>query len=117
MNPMRNFFPQIWANTQIESKLMQTPHISSFHFNYHHLQIMTNGKFKSIEHRVIINAHKERLSVSAFHNPKFDGVVSPATATPTEKLLYRTVKVEDYIKHSMSNKLDGKRALDHAKAF
>jgi isopenicillin N synthase-like dioxygenase len=78
---------------------------------------MTNGKFKSIEHRVIINAHKERLSVSAFHSPKFDGVVSPATATPTENLLYRTVKVEGYIKHSMSNKLDGKRALDHAKAF
>ena len=78
---------------------------------------MTNGKFKSIEHRIIINPRKERLSVSAFHNPKFDGVVSPVTCTPTEKLLYRTVKVEDYITHHMSNKLDGKRALDHVKVF
>ena len=48
---------------------------------------------------------------------KFDGVVSPVTDTPTEKLLYRTVKVEDYITHHMSNKLDGKRALDYVKLF
>lgn len=60
---------------------------------------MTNGKFKSIEHRVIINARKERLSVSAFHNPKFDGVVSPVMRSTTEKALYRTVKVEDYFAH------------------
>ncbi|CAD6266944.1 unnamed protein product [Miscanthus lutarioriparius] len=59
------------------------------------LEIMTNGRFKSIEHRVIINARKERLS---------------------KKLsLYRTVKVEDYFAHYMSNKLDGKRALDYVK--
>jgi len=76
---------------------------------------MTNGRFKSIEHRVIINARKERLSVSAFHNPKFDGMVSPVMGSTTEKVLYRTVKVEDYITHHMSNKLDGKRALDYVK--
>ena len=76
---------------------------------------MTNGKFKSIEHRVIINACNERLSVSAFHNPKFDGVVSPVMGSTTEKVLYRTVKVEDYFAHYMSNKLDGKRALDYVK--
>jgi hypothetical protein len=27
------------------------------------------------------------------------------------------VSVEDYMKHYMSNKLDGKKALDHAKVF
>ncbi|KAL6642460.1 hypothetical protein ACP70R_020641 [Stipagrostis hirtigluma subsp. patula] len=81
------------------------------------LEIMTNGKYKSIEHRVTINAHKERLSISAFNNPKFDGVVSPITSSTTEKLLYKTVSVEEYVKHNMSNKLDGKKALDYAKIF
>lgn len=76
---------------------------------------MTNGKYKSIEHRVTINAHIERLSISAFHNPKFDGVVSPVLSSTTEKVLYKTVSVEDYIKHHMSNKLDGKKALDPMK--
>ncbi|CAN6333630.1 unnamed protein product [Urochloa humidicola] len=79
------------------------------------LEIMTNGKYKSIEHRVTINAHMERLSVSAFHIPRLDGVVSPVLGSTTEKVLYKTVGVEEYIKHQMSNKLDGKRALDLAK--
>jgi isopenicillin N synthase-like dioxygenase len=78
---------------------------------------MTNGKYKSIEHRVTINPYVERLSVSAFHNPKFDGVVSPVLSSTTEKMLYKTISVEDYMKHYMSNKLDGKKALDHAKVF
>jgi isopenicillin N synthase-like dioxygenase len=78
---------------------------------------MTNGKYKSIEHRVTINPDVERLSVSAFHNPKFDGVVSPVLSSTTEKVLYKTISVEDYMKHYMSNKLDGKKALDHAKVF
>ncbi|TVU51748.1 hypothetical protein EJB05_03191, partial [Eragrostis curvula] len=82
------------------------------------LEILSNGKYKSIEHRVTINAHCERLSVSAFHNPKFDGVVSPAVSAAThQKVFYKTVNVNEYFKHHMSNKLDGKRALDHAKAF
>ncbi|TKW28476.1 hypothetical protein SEVIR_3G325700v4 [Setaria viridis] len=78
-------------------------------------KIMTNGKYKSIEHRVTIDAHMERLSVSAFINPKFDDVVSPVLGSTTEEVLYKTVSVEDYMKHYMSNKLDGKKALDHAK--
>nr|XP_020180287.1 2-oxoglutarate-dependent dioxygenase 11-like [Aegilops tauschii subsp. strangulata] len=56
------------------------------------LEIMTNGKYKSIEHRVTINAHKERLTVSAFHLPNYDGIVSPILETREEKLLYKTVK-------------------------
>ncbi|KAF6998949.1 hypothetical protein CFC21_015023 [Triticum aestivum] len=79
------------------------------------LEIMTNGKYKSIEHRVTINAHKERLTVSAFHLPNYDGIVSPILETREEKLLYKTVKVEEYARLFFTNKLEGKRALDHAK--
>ncbi|KAK3136434.1 hypothetical protein QOZ80_5BG0434350 [Eleusine coracana subsp. coracana] len=82
------------------------------------LEIMSNGKYKSIEHRVIINPHMERLSVSAFHNPKLDGVVSPIMGAATnEDVLYKTVSVNEYMKHNLSNKLDGKKALDYAKEF
>lgn len=79
------------------------------------LEIMTNGKYKSIEHRVTVDAHKERLSISAFHVPNLDGVVSPVLGVTEEKVLYKTTKVEEYSRLYMSNKLDGKRALDHAK--
>lgn len=79
------------------------------------LEIMTNGKYKSIEHRVTINAYKERLSISAFHIPKYDGIVSPVLGVTEEKVLYKTVRVEEYAKLYFSSELDGKKALDHAK--
>uniref|UniRef100_N1QT96 S-norcoclaurine synthase 1 n=1 Tax=Aegilops tauschii TaxID=37682 RepID=N1QT96_AEGTA len=79
------------------------------------LEIMTNGKYKSIEHRVTINAHQERLSISAFHVPKYDGIVSPLLGTTEEKVLYKTTKVEEYSRLYLSKKLHGKRTLDHAK--
>uniref|UniRef100_A0ACD5WNH7 Uncharacterized protein n=1 Tax=Avena sativa TaxID=4498 RepID=A0ACD5WNH7_AVESA len=79
------------------------------------LEIMTNGRYKSIEHRVTINAHKERLSISAFHVPNLDGVISPILGTMEEKVLYKTTNVEEYARLYMSSKLDGKTALDHAK--
>ncbi|RLM84369.1 hypothetical protein C2845_PM04G06360 [Panicum miliaceum] len=78
-------------------------------------KIMSNGKYKSIEHRVTINTNQERLTLSAFHVPSLDGVVSPVPGIAEERPLYKTVGVEEYSKLYMSNKLDGKRALDHAK--
>ncbi|KAL6897366.1 hypothetical protein ACP4OV_007062 [Aristida adscensionis] len=81
------------------------------------LEIMSNGKYKSIEHRVTINANQERLTVSAFHVPSLDGIVSPVVGITEDKALYKTMGVEEYAKLYMSNKLDGKRALDHAKLF
>ena len=76
---------------------------------------MSNGKYKSIEHRVTINTNQERLTFSAFHVPSLDGVVSRVTDIAEERPLYKAVGVEEYSKLYMSNKLDGKRALDHAK--
>ncbi|RZC90056.1 hypothetical protein C5167_044687 [Papaver somniferum] len=34
------------------------------------LEIMTNGIYRSVEHRATINSSKERLSVATFHIPK-----------------------------------------------
>nr|CAB3456227.1 unnamed protein product [Digitaria exilis] len=79
--------------------------------------IMSNGKYKSIENRVTINANQERITVSAFHVPPLGGVISPVTGVTEEKILYKTMGVEEYAKLYLSNKLDGKRALDHAKLF
>jgi len=76
---------------------------------------MSNGNYKSVEHRVTINANQERLTISAFHFPSLDGVVAPVTSIAEERILYKTMGVEEYLKIFMSNKLEGKRALDHAK--
>jgi isopenicillin N synthase-like dioxygenase len=76
---------------------------------------MTNGKYKSIEHRVTVNAYKERLSISSFHVPKLDAIIMPIVSIMEEKVLYKKTNVEEYARLYMSNKPDGKSNLDYAK--
>ena len=64
---------------------------------------MSNGQYKSIEHRVTINAHKERLSISAFHVPNYGGIISPILGTIEEKMLYKAVGVEEYARLFFTN--------------
>ncbi|KAK2370362.1 2-oxoglutarate (2OG) and Fe(II)-dependent oxygenase superfamily protein [Trifolium repens] len=41
------------------------------------LQIMSNGRYKSIEHRVASNGSKNRISVPIFTNPKPSDIIGP----------------------------------------
>jgi isopenicillin N synthase-like dioxygenase len=42
------------------------------------VQILSNSLYKSVEHRVIVNAREERISLALFYNPKGDVPISPA---------------------------------------
>ncbi|KAK8541662.1 hypothetical protein V6N13_137744 [Hibiscus sabdariffa] len=68
------------------------------------LEVITNGKYKSVEHRVIAQTHGARMSIASFYNPGSDAVIYPAPAL-TEKeaaeekqLLYPKFVFEDYMK-------------------
>ena len=74
------------------------------------IEVLTNGRYKSIEHRALVNASQERVSIAAFHSARFDGTYGPIQEImrPGEAPLYRTIAVEDYVKLLLSNKLQGK---------
>ncbi|CAL0326482.1 unnamed protein product [Lupinus luteus] len=78
------------------------------------LQIITNGTYRSIEHRAIVNSEKERLSFATFYSPRYDGVFGPAPSLITEKSpsLFKRIHVKDYLKGLFARKLDGKSYLD-----
>ncbi|KAJ8477801.1 hypothetical protein OPV22_021528 [Ensete ventricosum] len=42
------------------------------------IQVLTNGTYKSVEHRVVVNAVTERLSMAFFYNPQDDLLIHPA---------------------------------------
>ena len=42
------------------------------------LQIVSNGIYRSIEHRAIVNSTKERLSIATFYSSKLDSELGPA---------------------------------------
>ncbi|KAK7324483.1 hypothetical protein VNO77_28059 [Canavalia gladiata] len=62
------------------------------------LQIITNGIYKSIEHRVMVNSEKERISIATFHTSRHDGVVAPASSLITEKIpaRFKSINIKDY---------------------
>nr|CAB3469577.1 unnamed protein product [Digitaria exilis] len=41
------------------------------------LEILSNGRYKSIEHRAMVNPTRERISVALFHAVCWDGTVGP----------------------------------------
>ncbi|KAL3519048.1 hypothetical protein ACH5RR_021637 [Cinchona calisaya] len=81
------------------------------------LQILSNGRYRSAEHRVRTTSKQSRVSIPVFCSP-----------TPTAKIgplpqqvelhggpLYREVIFQDYITNYFTNVHDGKKCLDFAK--
>ncbi|XP_009790903.1 1-aminocyclopropane-1-carboxylate oxidase [Nicotiana tabacum] len=67
------------------------------------LEVITNGKYKSIEHRVIVQQDGTRMSIASFYNPGSDAVIFPAPelvekAEEENKLKYPKFVFEDYMK-------------------
>ncbi|XP_073007377.1 jasmonate-induced oxygenase 4-like [Typha latifolia] len=62
------------------------------------IQVLTNGNYKSVEHRVIVNSAKERLSLAFFYNPKDDILIEPAQefVAPNKPPLYKKMAYKDY---------------------
>ncbi|CAO2842268.1 unnamed protein product [Amaranthus hypochondriacus] len=79
------------------------------------LELMTNGIYRSVKHRAVVNAEKERISVATFHAPGVDIEVGPIP-----KLLnnnpprFTTISMVDYWDIFLKRPLhhDGKKCLD-----
>ncbi|CAL5336374.1 unnamed protein product [Camellia sinensis] len=68
------------------------------------LEVITNGKYKSVLHRVIAKTDGNRMSIASFYNPGNDAVIFPAPAL-VEKLeeeekkeVYPKFVFDDYMK-------------------
>ncbi|CAI0418404.1 unnamed protein product [Linum tenue] len=73
------------------------------------LEIMSNGEYKSIEHRAVVNHEKERLSIAAFHSPNAKVVIGPLPEIlKGQAPNYKSISHEDYLKLGAKIKLDGK---------
>ncbi|KAK1353637.1 1-aminocyclopropane-1-carboxylate oxidase [Heracleum sosnowskyi] len=66
------------------------------------LEVITNGKYKSVLHRVIAQSDGNRMSLASFYNPGNDAVIYPAPALVAketdEKQVYPKFMFDDYMK-------------------
>ncbi|WP_308470648.1 2OG-Fe(II) oxygenase family protein, partial [Arthrobacter sp. N199823] len=66
------------------------------------LEVITNGKYKSVMHRVIAQTDGNRMSLASFYNPGSDAVIYPAPALVEKEKetseVYPKFVFEDYMK-------------------
>ncbi|KAK9095415.1 hypothetical protein Scep_026884 [Stephania cephalantha] len=80
------------------------------------IEILSNGVYKSIEHRGTINPERERLSIAVFQLPTSGILVGPFEEVLGDSgAKYSTVDYDEYMKSFFGAKLEGKRALDLVK--
>ncbi|KAF8779376.1 hypothetical protein HU200_002643 [Digitaria exilis] len=85
------------------------------------LQLVSNGKYRSVEHRVLANKSRDTARVSFFFLR--DVIGSTRVFGPIEALtssdgisnppLYRSITIHEYLAHFLKKGLDGRHTLDH----
>lgn len=71
-----------------------------------HLEIFSNGRYKSVLHRVLVNSMKSRLSVASLHS-----IPHHATVRPAEKLI-KQENIRRYMDTSFSDFLNYIQSCD-----
>lgn len=79
-----------------------------------HLEILSNGRYKSVVHRAVVNNATTRISLAMANGPSLDTMVSPAPALTDENNppAYTPMKYKEYLQLQQGNKLDQKSILD-----
>lgn len=84
-----------------------------------HLEIFSNGKYKSVLHRAVVNDRRTRISIAMTNGPSMDTVVSPCPKLGQTDIgcapAYVPMKYREYLLSQQSNRLDGKARLKQVK--
>lgn len=63
------------------------------------LQVLTNGKYKSAEHRAVVNGNQERISVPTAYGPSMESFIAPAPELldSSHPAIYKGCLFGDYV--------------------
>lgn len=78
------------------------------------MQVLTNGRFKSVKHRVLANSKKSRLSMIYFGAPPLSEKIAPLPSLlelEGEDSLYKEFTWFEYKKSAYKSKLADNRLL------
>ncbi|KAF8407646.1 hypothetical protein HHK36_006779 [Tetracentron sinense] len=81
------------------------------------LEILSNGRYKSAEHRVIGNSTKARVSVPIFVTPRLQTMIGPLSGLPEKdgKTVYKHALFGDYMANYFAGVHQWKKTLDFAR--
>ncbi|KAG6496106.1 flavanone 3-dioxygenase 2-like [Zingiber officinale] len=78
------------------------------------LQALSNGRYKSVQHRAVVNKDKSRTSVASFLCPCNNAIISPPEKLITDgsPAMYRSYTYDEYYKKFWSKNLDDVHCLE-----
>ncbi|CAI9776249.1 unnamed protein product [Fraxinus pennsylvanica] len=81
------------------------------------IEVLTNGRYKSVEHRAVTHQEKDRLTIVTFYAPSYEIELGPIQelVNKNNPCKYRRYNHGEYSKHYVTNKLQGKKTLEFAK--
>ncbi|KAL6971304.1 hypothetical protein U1Q18_030983 [Sarracenia purpurea var. burkii] len=81
------------------------------------IEVLSNGRYKSVEHRAVTNKDTNRLTIVTFYAPSYDIELGPIQELVSENnhCKYRRYSHGEYSRHYVTNKLQGKKTLEFAK--
>ncbi|MFS7954225.1 putative codeine 3-O-demethylase [Helianthus anomalus] len=91
------------------------PHPNAFIVNIGDvIQIVSNGEYKSIEHRAVVNVEKERISIATFISPNLGKEIGPSLSlvTPETPTRFTRIGFGDFLKNFLSRELKSKSNID-----
>ncbi|KAK6918956.1 Non-hem dioxygenase N-terminal domain [Dillenia turbinata] len=78
-----------------------------------YLEILSNGKYKSVEHRGVVNKEKTRISIAVGHGPELTATVAPAPPLISDnRAQFKPIMYKDYMKIQQSSVVRGKTPLE-----
>lgn len=80
-------------------------------------QVLSNGVYKSVEHRVMVSSTAERLSMAFFYNPRSDMPLAPIAELITSErpALYQPMTYDEYRLYIRKNGPKGKTQVESLK--
>eukprot|EP00253_Pinus_taeda_P014758 PITA_14758 len=81
------------------------------------LQVVSNGRLRSVEHRVVTNAFAARISIPTFYGPSEDAFIAPTSSLVDEQhpVWYKGYKFGEFMRIFWSEELKNKTVLDDFK--
>ncbi|XP_040940602.1 2-oxoglutarate-dependent dioxygenase 19 isoform X2 [Gossypium hirsutum] len=80
-----------------------------------HIEILSNGKYKSVLHRAVVNNRDVRISIAVPHGPALDAIFSPDSKL-VENVgnppAYGAMKYKEYLEFQQGTMLNGKSFLE-----
>ena len=79
------------------------------------MQIISNGKLKSVLHRVVTNSNAARTSIGTFFTPSPDCVVQPAKMllSASNPQLFKAFQFREFLQTHLANVSASETALQH----